>query len=300
MELENFDIDATTTQAWEAFAQNLSEVLSVMDDSQDLTISAARGMVAGEAPAIRFHAESTAVTARILRGFSVPGEADPADSEHDVLLELGWSGPDEHDSSYHAECDQEETEPLAALTSATMQEVFDVIHPVFLEPDHLQDILRGTESWQAHPVTELSAEDVAHMPSDREDLDRVVDQYLERLFGHRALRNPDGEVAIRAGSTMLFLRSTPDAQELVVFAPLVHDVAGRSRACEVLNDLNVEARYARFALHKDRVYVQMSVNARPFVPVHLAHALRVVAHVADGIDDELATKLGGHTTFPAN
>ncbi len=299
MDLENFDIDSTTVEAWDAFTANLAEVLSVMDDASDLTIAVARGLAEGDVPAIRFDVAGATVTATIRAGRTAPGETDPADDERPLLVDLGWQAPDDRQPTFHAACDQEETEPLAALTSATMQEIFDVIHPVFLEPDHLREILRGTESWQTTPRPSPTEQDVALMPADRADLDRIVDDLLERSFGHPALRNPDGEVAIRVGSTIIFLRSTPDAQELVVFSPLVHDVAGRSRACEVLNDLNVEARYGRFALHKDRVYVQMSVDARPFVPAHLVHALRLVAHVADGIDDDLAAKLGGRTTFPS-
>lgn len=49
---------------------------------------------------------------------------------------------------------------------------------------------------------------------------------------------------------MVFVRTTPDASELLLFAALVHDVEGRSRAVEVLNDLNVQSRYGRFAFIK--------------------------------------------------
>jgi hypothetical protein len=77
----------------------------------------------------------------------------------------------------------------------------------------------------------------------------------------------------------------------------VHDVAGRSRAAEVLNDLNVEARWVKFQLIRDRVFVSISVLSRPFVPAHLHQAVRILSDVADGIDDELAAKLKGRTTF---
>jgi hypothetical protein len=78
----------------------------------------------------------------------------------------------------------------------------------------------------------------------------------------------------------------------------VHDVAGgRSRATEVLNDLNVESRWVKFQLVRDRVFVITSVPARPFVPAHLHQAVQVMSDVADGVDDELAAKLGGRTTF---
>jgi hypothetical protein len=78
----------------------------------------------------------------------------------------------------------------------------------------------------------------------------------------------------------------------------VHDVAGgRSRATEVLNDLNVESRWVKFQLVRDRVFVITSVPAKPFVPAHLHQAVQVMSEVADGVDDELAAKLGGRTTF---
>ena len=117
------------------------------------------------------------------------------------------------------------------------------------------------------------------------------------MYGHPPIRDAEGDVAIRVGSTMLFLRTTDDGQEVVIFAAVVHDVAGRSRAAEVLNDLNVEARWVKFQLIRDRVFVTLSVLARPFVPAHLHQAVRILSDVADGIDDELATKLHGRTTF---
>jgi hypothetical protein len=95
----------------------------------------------------------------------------------------------------------------------------------------------------------------------------------------------------------VFVRCTPDAQEVIVFSPLVHELEGRSRAMEVLSDLNTQARYLRFLLIRDRVYASMSVLAQPFVPAHLHQALAVVSRVADDLDHLLATKLRGRTTF---
>ena len=71
----------------------------------------------------------------------------------------------------------------------------------------------------------------------------------------------------------------------------------RSRATEVINDLNVESRWVKFQLVRDRVFASMSVLAQPFVPAHLHQAVRVVSDVADGIDEDLAAKLDGRTTF---
>ena len=281
-DIEDFDLDRTTKQAWDDFTERLADVLSVMDASADLTISAVNGGETDESPpAVRFSAVEPGVIEAVLVGVDSPR-----------LAELGWiSSP----RGATARRDQEEVTELANLTTTTMTEVVGVLHPIFLEPDQLAELLTARESNQTQPVP--GAYGVV-LPNSQAQLDAIVDAELEKMFGHPALRNAAGEVAIRVGSTMVFCRSTPDFKELVLFAALVHDVSGRSRACEVLNDLNVESRYCRFALHRDRVFVQVSVPARPFVPQHLRQALESISQVADGIDDDLAHKLGGRTTFP--
>ena len=96
---------------------------------------------------------------------------------------------------------------------------------------------------------------------------------------------------------MVFVRCTPDAREVIVFSPLVLEVEGRSRAMEVLSDLNTDVRFVRFLLIRDRVFASISLFAQPFVPAHLRQALEAMTWVADALDDELATRLKGRTFF---
>lgn len=283
-DIEDFDLDKTTADAWTDFTARLDEVLSVMDSTSDLTISVARsGATHDIPPAIRFSVVRPGVVEATLLGPAVDG-----------LATLGWVA--HPDGTLRVERDQEQTAALASVTTTTMADALGVLHPVFLEPDQLAEILTPTPLPEA--PTAVAGEFGVVMPTSQTQLDDIVDAELEQAYGHPALRNAEGDVAIRVGSTVVFLRSTPDCQELVLFAALVHDVSGRSRACEVLNDLNVESRYCRFALHRDRVFVQVSVAAKPFVPAHLHQALQSISSVADGIDDELASRLSGRTTFP--
>ncbi len=283
-DIDDFDLDETMEMAWEDFSVRLAEVLSVMDDTSDLCISVAANTVPGTTPpVIRFSFEAPSTVAATLWG-----------ADRDVLERLGWHR--DNDGAHRVRWDQENTGELALLVARTMRDGLGAIHPVFLEPDQLTDILRpGVPVGRGLGV--LPGPFGIVMPTSRDELDAIVGAELEQAFGHPPMRDSQGDVAIRIGSTMLFLRSTPDFEELVLFAVLVHDVEGRSRACEVLNDLNRESRYCRFSLHLDRVFVQVSVPARPFVPVHLKKALASISQMADGIDDELATRLRGRTTF---
>lgn len=288
---EHFDFDQTQRTAWDEFSLRLDEVLSVMDSSADLTISVDATADAELRPGIRF----TMVGDATVGALATLSAGSPTEAELRRMTDLGWERGD--DGIFHAESSQEASGHLAELATNTLADVFGVLHPVFLEPDQLAEILQGQAPWATLTPRKLSRNERSLMPGSRAELDSLVDDELRRVFGHPPMRNEQGDVAIRVGSTVVFLRSTPDAAELVLFSALVHDVAGRSRAAEVLNDLNVESRYGRFALHRDRVFVQLSVPAQPFVPAHLHQALRALSQIADGIDDELATKLGGRTTY---
>ncbi len=290
----DFDFDETQRAAWGEFADRLDEVLSVMDSTADLTISVTSTSAAPR-PGIRFTVREPGIVTALVRGSD---NGAPTPIEADELTRLGWLPPSAEEPEFHAEVDQAESARLAELASDTLDAVFSVPHPIFLEPDQLAEILHGQADWVPLEPRKLKREEQAVKAGGQPELDRLVDAELRQLFGHPPLRNEQGDVAIRVGSAVVFLRSTADCRELVLFSPLVHDVVNRSRACEVLNDLNVESRYGRFALHRDRVFAQISVPAKPFVPVHLRQALRALSQIADGIDEELATKLGGRTTFP--
>lgn len=294
----DFDFDATQLGAWEDFTTRLDEVLSVMDSSADLTISVASEIsgTAGDRPGIRFSMTSPGEITAYVKG---PDGGAPTESQGEALHRLAWEQPNGDEPRFHTVVDQENSAPLALLATETLAVVFGVLHPIFLEPDQLAEILQGKTDWVPLNPKPLTKDQASVMPANQVDLDNLVDYELAKAFGHPPLRNEQGDVALRVGSTMVFLRTTPDAAELVLFSPLVHDVTGRSRACEVLNDLNVEARYGRFALHRDRVFVQISVPAKPLVPAHLHQALVHLSQIADGIDDALAAKLGGRTTFSA-
>jgi hypothetical protein len=223
-----------------------------------------------------------------------------------AMERLGWlpptSDPPHPTSNFWVEAPQEESDRVAALAVGALRDVYGVQHPIFLAPDQLAEVLRPVSG----PVEETAAGELAllrhddlesHLARDQSHLDQLVEAELAEMFGHPPLRDSEGDVAIRVGSTMLFLRTAADGQEVLIFAAVVHDVAGRSRATEVLNDLNVEARWVKFQLVRDRVFVSLSVPAKPFVPAHLRQGVRILSDVADGIDNELAIKLNGRTTF---
>ena len=303
MDIDDFDIDRSTDEAWDAFSQRLSEVLSMMDGGAELTL----GMLAADddtAPFIEY--ECPALGRLVAQASSNAVLADDyqlAATQLAQMEALGWVSPSaESSANFTSEWSQEQTDELAVLSVATMRDVYGVLHPVFLTADQLADVLQpqGPDEPPYRPATpQLDHPDTqAVMPEGAEELDRLVGVELTRLYGSEPFHDSEGDYAIRVGSTMVFVRIPADAREVIAFAAVVHDVSGRSRAAEVLNDLNSESRWVRFWLLRDKVFVSMSALAQPFVPAHFRQVVHEVASVADSIDDHLAATLQGRTTFP--
>jgi len=313
-DIDDFDLDRSTAQAWAEFQNRLSDVISMIDDSADLTIGT-ESEGDGPPPFVRLSSPRRDVIRCEAASNAVLGEDFQLSPELLVRMEeLGWEPPTvggEHSSAadvsqqeanFWVELPQVESDRISELAVSALRDVYGVQHPIFLAPDQLAEVLQPApppiEADAAVKVLELERADLTPtMPRDQQHLNDLVDAELAEMYGHRPIRDAEGDVAIRVGSTMLFLRTSRDGQEVVIFAAVVHDVAGRSRAAEVLNDLNVEARWVKFQLIRDRVFVTISVLSQPFVPAHLHQAVRILSDVADGIDDELAAKLNGRTTF---
>lgn len=313
-DIDDFDLDRSTAQAWAEFQSRLSEVISMIDDSADLTIGT-ESEGDGPPPFVRLSSPRRDVIRCEAASNAVLGDDFQLSSELLTEMErLGWQPPTacgetssaaeviRPTANFWIELPQVESDRISELTVSALRDVYGVQHPIFLAPDQLAEVLQPTpppiERGVSIRVLEVERADlITTMPRDQQHLNELVDAELAEMYGHRPIRDAEGDVAIRVGSTMLFLRTSEDGQEVVVFAAVVHDVAGRSRAAEVLNDLNVEARWVKFQLIRDRVFVTISVLSHPFVPAHLHQAVRILSEVADGIDDELAAKLDGRTTF---
>jgi hypothetical protein len=304
---EGFDIDRSTEQAWVDFRARLAEVLSMMDSTEPLTLSSHDGQ-ADLAGSVKFVAPSRdRLLALVPSHDRSPQNHQLSGDEIEDLLALGWRSPaptDDEETATHlwALGSQAESDRLAWLATTTLRNIFGVHHPVFLASDVLAEILHGAPVEGTHgelvAVPVVQASDItAIMPANAAHLAELVAAVLEAVPDITPIRDADGDLAIRVGSAMVFVRVPPDGREVLVFAPVVHDVDGRSRATEVLNDINAHARWVRFALLRDRVFVTMSILARPFVPAHLRQAIAEVCKVADGVDDLLAQSLHGRTTF---
>lgn len=302
-QLDEFDLDASMDRGWSAFAVRLTDVVQVMEPGAELTIGAIATENPGRSPFVRFTcSDGHRIFAEASSNAELSEEFRLNAEQLDKLDKLGWQAPtsegDHPTSNFWRACAQEDAEGVVDAAIAALREVFGVPHPAFLAPDQLAEVLTPAPRAELSDGVYPAADVVATMPRDAEHLRAMVEAKLAALLGHEPMRDADSDFAIRVGSSMVFVRVVDDAAEVLVFAVLVHDLEGRSRASEVVNDLNTDARYVRFFVVRDRLFASLSVASQPFVPAHLKKALDTMSALADSIDDHLAHKLHGRTTFP--
>lgn len=301
----DFDLDRSVADAWAGFTERLAEVVSMMDPGSTLTLGSLAGDSRGPSPFVRFSCRADRQLLTVASGNADLGEDFQLDAAAlGRLAELGWEPPSVDGANpgphHWFLAAQEESEEVADKAATALRDVFGVRHPAFLAPDQLAEVLAPPPPREL-PRAEYLQEDLqALVPTSASHLESLVRAELGQALGYEPLTDADGDFAIRVGSAMVFVRCTPDAHEVIVFSPLVHELEGRSRAMEILSDLNAQARYVRFLLIRDRVFASMSVLAYPFVPAHLHQALRTVTVVADEMDEELALRLRGRTSFGAD
>lgn len=158
---------------------------------------------------------------------------------------------------------------------------WNVPHPSFV-------LAPGTER------ASISAGDIvtASVHADESALATEVEGVLLATYGPNT-ESPDGGsfvVEIDDASVHVYVAS---GDEVRLHACIVERISGRTRAAELVADLNRRHPRLKFLLVEDRVHVAISVDARPLVPQHVIGAVTRLAAFVSTTDDRFAGLLGG-------
>ncbi|WP_092807487.1 T3SS (YopN, CesT) and YbjN peptide-binding chaperone 1 [Rhodococcus globerulus] len=309
MAVHGFDLDISVDRAWAEFQARLADHISIMVDGDVLAVEAATSDIdtaEGGAPCVQFLIWDTdMVRCEVPSNNFLHPRFALDESGLETLVALGWAppsdGPDTDNSSpaFCVDKRQNWSDQLASMTVVAFRTVFGVHHPAFLSSDLTGNQLTPDFDPSVTTVDELPLLDpaAAYLPNDVDHLKELVTLALVPMLGSLPERDSDGDIPIRVGSTVMFVGPLSDSLDVQLFSPLVQDISDRTRASEVIADLNRKWSRIKFVLIDDRLSVFLEVAGSPFVPKHLTDTCASLTSFLRTVDDEFASRLGGDLFF---
>jgi hypothetical protein len=305
----NFDLRAKVEAAWSELATALAEALPklALDAHLVLTLDPTAGGT-GDAT---YYVEFAILDEGELHAETVGNAYLPAAHRLDRsaiadLIALGWSPPgvvDGTEGNFGLRVPSADAGRLAAIAVRTLREVFGAPHPAFLT--YAVHALEGDVpppalgAARAEPTGE-AARGIRVAPgpdSSLEDRVRAVVAELTKADPDEVPTDDEGEISIRSGSAMVFVKVTHDPDLVDVYSPVLTKVRATERLYERLSTLTRSMPIGRLYLSDDTVWASVGVFGRDFQPSHLSLAVRVMTGLADQLDDRLQGDFGGHVFF---
>lgn len=315
------DLKPKVDQAWRDFARALAGAVPDLEPGTQLDIALdptaagvgeavyAVSLQRGEGDHLRllavsnaslpngYHLDRTAVAGMVALGWSPPGVVEGSGEEFGALISPG------------------EPAEVTRLVVRTLRDVYGAPHPAFLTYvaqdatgapvtapalatarslmadssaaglPALADPLvggGGSTAGDGLPLAERVATIVATMMKTQPDAVQV---------------DKDGDIGIRSGSAMVFVRVRDNPPLVDVFSPVLTEVEPTEQLFVKLSELTNRMPIGRLYCVNDTVWASIPVFGRDFQPTHLMLAVQVMTGLADELDDRLHGEFGGKRFF---
>ncbi|MGW6694956.1 TY-Chap domain-containing protein [Rhodococcus sp. NPDC054953] len=308
------DFDSGVDRAWSEHQQRLADVIAAMREDDLLALELGEeSRVDGFVPCVQFLAWGDGqIRCEVpSNDYLDPRYRLTADDES-RLVDLGWHRPtrrpdDEPDSgspAFFVDKPSNWADQLASMAVTVFREVWSVPHPTFLRIDATEADTHRTLTSEEPDPEDPDGLDLqrAVTPRDEAHLHDLVASTLSELFDEPPGgddRDDDGDpddddFMLAIGPLVGFVGPHLDGGEVQVRMPLLRDISDRTRASELLGDLNRRWPHLKFVLAADRVDVWAAVLANPYVPQHLIDTLQQLFAFTKTVDPRFATRFGGH------
>ncbi len=312
--MQDFDLDSSVNRDWAEFQRRLADYLAAMQDEDLLVLESGFEELdesQGLMPCIQFVVwDGDTVRCEVPSNHYLHPDRALTEAEQTYLTELGWNRPtrgpddepDDGSPAFYVDKKLSWSDQLAAMAVAAFRDVWGgITHPAFLSTETSSTDPEATfDPVAVRPplVAQLDPPAAAVVPPrDVEHLHELITLALVPMLGLLPERDPDGDVPIRMGNTILFVGPLADTVDVQLFAPLVHDISDRTRAAEVTADLNRTWSRIKFVLVDDRLSAFLEVSGNPFVPQHLTDSCKVFSDFLSTVDNEFASRFGGELFF---
>jgi len=309
------DLKGKVTQAWREFAGALAAAVPALapgthlDLALDPTATGTGDAVYGVT--IEVVEDGKLLTLAVGNG-SLPEGYRLDRHQIAALVALGWSPPGVVPGSgdeFGLIGSTTEAAHAAVTVTRTLRDVYGAPHPAFVtyvaRDTHAAPVeipALGT----ARPLLGKPSEGVVDLPEvDRDGdgemplADRVA-AVVARLLKTTpdALQvDSDGDIGIRSGSAMVFVRVRDNPPLVDVFSPVLTEVEMTEKLYLRLSELTNRMPIGRLYCTTDTVWASVPVFGRDFQATHLMLAVQVMTGLADELDDRLQGEFGGRRFF---
>lgn len=320
------DLNAKVTEAWGVFARQLAEALPQLpgETTLDITLDPTASGTGDAVYGVQLRLGDSQIAGLAVGNADLPAQYRLDRAAIAGLVALGWAPPGVEAGSGEAfgvRRPISEAKRVARLVSRTLRDVYRAPHPAFLTY-----AARGCDSHSRVPVPSLGAarpliateEDAAEVNGGCVDLaaeremseleagirelplaDRVA-VVVARMLNTtvEALPvDPDGDIGIRAGSAMVFVRVRDNPPLIDVFSPVLTEIEPSKKLYSKLSELTNRMPIGRLYCADDTVWASVPVFGRDFQASHLMLAVQVMTGLADELDNRLAGEFGGRRFF---
>lgn len=322
----NADLKSKVTEAWRDFAKALAECAPEMPAGTqlELTLDPTASGTGDAVYAVTVQSQDGGkLGALAVSNSSLPDGYRLDRSQIADLVALGWSPPGvvagSGDDFGFSGATTDATR-IAVIVTRTLRDVYGAPHPAFVtyaargrddKPlpvgplGTARPVLLG-EGPDAGAVTEQDAETrvVSGIGSAARNADLPLGDRVAAVVAGLLKTEPellqldgDGDIGIRAGSAMVFVRVRDNPPLVDVFSPVLTEVRPTEQLYVRLSELTNRMPIGRLYCTDDTVWASVPVFGRDFQATHLMLAVQVMTGLADELDDRLAGEFGGKRFF---
>ncbi|HEX5540900.1 MAG TPA: hypothetical protein VFX60_04960 [Micromonospora sp.] len=315
------DLRAKVTQAWQDLTRALADCLQQLSAGAhiDLTLDPTASGTGDAIYSVNVWAEENGQLAAWAVGNAALPDGFRLDrSAVAEMIALGWSPPGVVDGAgahFGLRTSAGEAVRLATTVSRTLRDIYGAPHPAFLvfqatdadgEPIAVEPLGTARSEMATRGTTDedvdeaLDAVRIAQADDNTlalEERVRTVVATLLKTTPDQLQVDADGDIGIRAGSAMVFVRVRDNPPLVDVFSPVLTEVEPTERLYAKLSELTNRMPIGRLYCTNDTVWASIPVFGRNFQPIHLMLAVQVMTGLADELDDRLLGEFGGRRFF---
>jgi len=300
------DLGAKVTEAWRDFARALQAALpelpagAHLEVTLDPTASGTGDAVYGVS--VR---KAEGGTTALAVGNAVLPEGFRLDrSQVAQMVALGWSPPGVLAGSGES-FGLADDDNLAMIVTRTLRDVYGAPHPAFLvyaTRDSEDELLSIAQLGSARHLSTMdnaipTIESVSLAGLDLAERVRIVVAALTKTDPDELAVDGDGDIGIRAGSAMVFVRVRDNPPLIDVFSPVLTEIEPSEKLFVKLSELTNRMPIGRLYCTSGTVWASVPVFGRDFQATHLSLAIQVMTGLADELDDRLHGEFGGKRFF---